>query len=157
MSIDSVVLPTTGFLNLSLDELCDVISQHRSLQAAEIVCTEGYAIRIGAIMHRLLLLQLRRPRKKMVWLRLDRLRSTKVSNFSFLLSGGSTPANDRVRKVPATRYDSPVDTTLGPARNGERTAHCRGPTGNPSNLHQPSNPWRLESHVSRNISGTSYI
>lgn len=96
MSIDSVMVAGSGIIGLSLPQLCDSISQHRSLQQAEIVCSEGYAVRAGAVIHRFLVLQLRRARRKMIWLRLDRLRSTKVSPLGFLRAGASTPANDTV-------------------------------------------------------------
>lgn len=98
LSIDSVVLPGGGTLSLSLAQLCDSISQHRTLQQAEIISSEGYVVRSGAVIHRFLVLQLRRARRNMIWLRLDRLRSTKVSPLGFLRAGASTPANDTVRR-----------------------------------------------------------
>jgi hypothetical protein len=85
-----------GAVVLSLPQLCDVIDRHRSLQRAEIVSTEGYVERLGAITHRFLVLLLRRQGRKPVYLRLDRRLGRNTSTFHLLRSNGSTPANDVV-------------------------------------------------------------
>lgn len=92
----ATVLPSAQILRTSLRELCVLISSHVSLQTAKIVSTEGYAMITNAIVHRFLLLELRRDGKRGIWLRLDRLRGRKGSMFKFLRNGGVSDANDRV-------------------------------------------------------------
>lgn len=97
-SVSSVnsLLPKIGVLGLSLSQLNELVAEHRSLQQARIVSSESYVQRIGAVKHRFLLLELVRPEKKRIWLRLDRRRSTKVSALGFLRAAASTPSNDTV-------------------------------------------------------------
>ena len=85
-----------GSVILSLSQLCEVIDRHRSLQRAEIISTEGYVERLGAIIHRFLVLLLRRSGRKPVYLRLDRRLGKNTSALHLLRSSGSTPANDVV-------------------------------------------------------------
>lgn len=80
-----------------LSHLCHLISKHTALYYATIMSTECYSqpIRLG-IVHRFLLMELARPGKKTIWLRLDRRRADAVGTLRFLGAGGSTPANDTV-------------------------------------------------------------
>lgn len=95
----STAVPMFGVLDLTLSEICQYVDAYSSLQAAEIVCTECYAERAGAVLHRFIILELRRENRKNVWLRLDRRRGKGVSMFQFLATAGITKANDRVRTV----------------------------------------------------------
>lgn len=81
-------------LLLSFSQFCGLIEKHRSLQEAEIITTEGYAQQIGGILHRFLVLELRRSGKKTIWLRLDRRAGR--SALRLLLTLGSAPAHDVV-------------------------------------------------------------
>lgn len=94
----TTILPTQGGYGGQLSQLTHLISKHTALYYATILSTECYyqSIRLG-IVHRFLLLELSRPGRKTIWLRLDRRRSTVVGTFQFLRSGGSTRANDTVR------------------------------------------------------------
>lgn len=91
------VIPTQGAYGGQLAHLTQFISQYTALYHATIVSTECYTESIlFGIVHRFLLLELSRPTKKTIWLRLDRRRSKMMSDTEFILSGGSTPANDTV-------------------------------------------------------------
>lgn len=83
-----------------LTNLTQLISQHTALYQATIIATECYTqpIRLG-VLHRFLMMELTRPGKKSIWLRVDRRRSAKVGALRFVLAGGSTPANDTVRPI----------------------------------------------------------
>lgn len=93
----STAVPTRGIVELSLVDVCDHIDEHPSLRAAEIISTECYAVQASAVMHRFIVLELRRQGRKDVWLRLDRRRGEKISLLQFLAASGTTQANDRVR------------------------------------------------------------
>jgi hypothetical protein len=95
LSVDTV-LPSFDVLPLPLSQLCELVDCHRSLQRAETISSEAYTERIGAVIHRFLVLELRREGKKPIWLRLERTRSKSVGVVEFLLARGSTPANDIV-------------------------------------------------------------
>lgn len=91
-------MPTQGSYAGQLVHLAQFISQYTALYYASIVSTECYSeTMIAGISHRFLLMELSRPTKKRIWLRLDRRRSKIVSTTRFVGSGGSTPANDTVR------------------------------------------------------------
>lgn len=92
------VVPQYGQRKISLERLCGVIGEHRSMRQAEIVTAEGYKEWTGRVLHRFLVLELRRPERKTIWLRIDRRRATEVSVLRFLASRASTPANDTVRR-----------------------------------------------------------
>jgi len=94
-SADTVV-DSNGHLKLLLEDLCKVIDEHRSMQLAEIVTTEGYSEWTGTVIHRFLVLELRRVGRKPIWLRIDRQRAQDVNAFRFLAARASTPANDTV-------------------------------------------------------------
>lgn len=87
--------------NGPLSHLTQLISKHTALHHATIVSTECYSqpIRLR-IVHRFLLMELTRPGKRPIWLRLDRRRSEKVGFVEFIGAGLSTPANDTVRCDP---------------------------------------------------------
>ena len=85
-----------GVLDLSVSELCQLIQQRASLQHAIITRTEGYAEHLGAVVHRFLVLELKREDKKPIFLRLDRRRGEGVSPMSLISASGVTSANDTV-------------------------------------------------------------
>ncbi|KAF8315960.1 hypothetical protein DL93DRAFT_2194721 [Clavulina sp. PMI_390] len=89
------VAPTHGMIDLSLAEICNYIDKHRPLQQAYIVSSECYSQMVGSVTHRFLVLQLRRPHRKVIWLRLDRWRGEKVPIMRFLTKLGTTKAIDR--------------------------------------------------------------
>lgn len=84
-----------GSLELTFHELCDLITLHQSLQRAEIVAVEVYIEPAKLWGHRFLILELRRPRHKTVYLRLDRRRSRKAVALGFL-GPRTTPSYDSV-------------------------------------------------------------
>lgn len=96
LSNDGTVVPCVGVIDLSLSELCQLIQQRRSLQQAIITMTEGYSERSGTVVHRFLVLQLKRDDKEPTWLRLDRRMGNDVSTMSFVLKSSVTRANDTV-------------------------------------------------------------
>lgn len=61
--------------------------------------TEGYAERSGVILHRFLVLELKREDKKPIYLRLDRRLGEGVSRMTLLRASGVTSANDTVRRI----------------------------------------------------------
>lgn len=78
------------------------------MQQAEIVAAEGYKEWTGrGVLHRFLALELRRPHRKTIWLRIDRRRAPEVSAFRFLASRASTPANDTVCRIPCYSRTDP--------------------------------------------------
>ena len=93
------VVPRLGVLHQSIHELCEFIQRQRSLQQAIITMTEGYAERLGAIVHRFLVLELKREDKKPIYLRLDRRLGKGVPTISLLRTSGVTSANDTVGSV----------------------------------------------------------
>lgn len=82
---------------LELDELVALIRSHTSLQRAAILSTEGYKQRRNTILHRFLVLELRRQDRSPIWLRIDRRMHPETRMVSFLLASGKSPAYDTVR------------------------------------------------------------
>lgn len=82
---------------LKLDELVELIRSHISLQRAEILSTEGYKEWSNGILHRFLVLELRRTSKASIWLRIDRRMQPNASKINFVLAMGESPAYDTVR------------------------------------------------------------
>lgn len=81
----------------TLEQLCDFIAKHPSLASAQIITCSSYMQRsLFLVTHRFLVLRLHRARRKDVWLRLDRRRSTEVGLVDFSSDLGVTPANDVV-------------------------------------------------------------
>ena len=76
-------LVSYGVLQLPLEEFCDLIREHRSLQKAEILSTETHCTMNGPVPHRFLLLELRREGSKDLWLRIDRRRDRNVPPLRF--------------------------------------------------------------------------
>lgn len=66
------------------------------MQQAEIVAAEGYKQWTGQVVHRFIVLELSRAKRKPIWLRIDRRKARETSAFRFLAAGGTTPANDTV-------------------------------------------------------------
>jgi hypothetical protein len=95
LSIETV-LPSFDVLLLPLSQLCELVDSHHSLQRAETISSEAYTERVGAVIHRFLIMEIRREGKKPIWLRLERTRSRSVGVVEFLRAGASTPANDVV-------------------------------------------------------------
>lgn len=97
----ATLIPPQGAYGGQLDHLVQFINRYTALYYATIVATECYTESIcgGIILHRFLLLELLRPGRKTIWLRLDRRRSKVVGTPQFIRSGGSTPANDTVRAL----------------------------------------------------------
>lgn len=98
-SSTATIVPEYGVHNLRLSDVCSFIDGHKSLQSAAIVTTECYSEPAGAVTHRFLVLELRRPGRKNIWLRLDRRRGEGISLLRFFALSGETKANDRVRTM----------------------------------------------------------
>ncbi|KAF8309238.1 hypothetical protein DL93DRAFT_2231111 [Clavulina sp. PMI_390] len=94
-STKGTVMPQYGVMKLSLEDLCEYIRLHRTLQVASIVKSECYFEVAGPVLHRFLILELRREGRKVIWLRLDRRRGEKISLIKFLSASGVTKANDQ--------------------------------------------------------------
>ena len=79
---------------LTLDELCQTIDDHNSLQKARILSTYSY-VQINARMapHRCIVMHLERDGRKPIWLRLDRRPTSRVD---LIAKFGTTRANDQV-------------------------------------------------------------
>ena len=92
----TTVLPAGHHRKLSLQELCQVIDEHHSMQQAEITAAEGYKEWAGTVLHRFLVLELHRPKRKSIWLRIDRRKAQDVGTFRLLVARGTTRANDTV-------------------------------------------------------------
>lgn len=88
----NTVIPLFVTYTLSIDELRKKILEHRSLQRAGIVAVEGYVEHL--VSHRFLVLELRRLRRKPIWLRLERRPGR--SFISVAGSLGSVPTLDTV-------------------------------------------------------------
>lgn len=86
----------SGVLCLTIDQLCELVKQEPELQNAEIVTTQTYAMRNSRIKHRFLLLEIYRPGKKTLWLRLDRRRDKKVTRAGLVSTAGTTDSCDQV-------------------------------------------------------------
>jgi hypothetical protein len=71
-TLDSIPLPAV--VKLTLTGLRTLINAHRSLESAEIVGVQVWREETGSLMHRFTLLELCRPTRKTIWLRLDRRR-----------------------------------------------------------------------------------
>lgn len=77
-AMSTVTVVARGILGLTLSELCDLITEHHSLQKAEIISIEVYTEPAKVWGHRFMILELRRPQRKTVYLRLDRRRTRKA-------------------------------------------------------------------------------
>jgi hypothetical protein len=82
--MSTVTVVERGVLGLTLPELCDLITEHHSLQRAEIVSMEVYTEPAKVWGHRFMILELRRSHRKTVYLRLDRRRTRKAVALGFL-------------------------------------------------------------------------
>jgi hypothetical protein len=80
-----------------VSQLCDVVKQHRSLMQAEILSTECYTESSRGVVHRFLILELRREGRKDIWLRLDRRPGSSISQL--VLNAGTVRAKDTVRTI----------------------------------------------------------
>lgn len=109
-STAATFLPSQGGYGGSLHSLTRLINEHTALYYATIVSTECYAEAIipGVVSHRFLLLELARPDKKTICVRLDRRRSRVTSTIRFVRLGGSTEAHDTVSSSTSwTGYNRP--------------------------------------------------
>lgn len=67
-------------VTLPLDTLCDLIDRYATLERAEIISVEVYKEWTAfGVLHRFLVLQLRRPKRSDIWIRLDRRASSNVT------------------------------------------------------------------------------
>ncbi|KAF8338042.1 WD40-repeat-containing domain protein [Cantharellus anzutake] len=79
-----------------LRDLCEkVIEKHLWLQMARIVSASCYSQSRNLILHRFLILQLRRPGRNDIWLRIDRRAGLGI--LSLVRKLGTTPAHDTVQ------------------------------------------------------------
>ena len=99
MSVNSTismrsVLEPGQVLPLTLDELCQTIDRHHSLQKARILSTYKY-VQSNARMapHRCIVMHIQRDGRKPIWLRLDRRPTSRVD---LIAKFGTTRANDQV-------------------------------------------------------------
>lgn len=83
--------------SLSLKALCGLIDDHPSLKSATIVTTSCYSQFTVGVKHRFVVLEVARPGRKKLWLRLDRRTDRLTGLIQFALNLGETPANDVVR------------------------------------------------------------
>lgn len=82
--------------SMSLQTLIRLTDNHQSLQRAEICLAEGYKITTRGVLHRFIVLEIRRPDQKSIWLRLDRRTDPNVGPLGFILASGVTASNDTV-------------------------------------------------------------
>ncbi|KAF8306152.1 hypothetical protein DL93DRAFT_244463 [Clavulina sp. PMI_390] len=85
----------TVMLKLSLSDVCDFIENGPALRGAQIVAVSGHWQRVGFIVHRFVMLRLRRPNHKDIWMRLDRNAADGTSLLKFMATNGTTEANDQ--------------------------------------------------------------
>lgn len=102
---------------MQLQEFIDLIAGHRSLQNTEILSAEGYrqkivGIKEVSIVHRYLVLELKRHGQDPIWLRLDRRRDNDVGALAFLAAAAETRANDQVRGSFIMANVSPIVSTF---------------------------------------------
>ena len=89
----NTVVDTGIVMNLPHERLCTFIDAHRSMHGAEIVRSCTFVEKKHAAPHRCILLELHRPGRKNIWVRLER----KPRSGAALVSGkGRTPSNDVV-------------------------------------------------------------
>lgn len=98
----ATVIPSgAGGYGVPLEHLCRLITSYPSLQHAEIFASECYTKQIVSflgfsIVHRYLVLELRREGKKTLWVRLDRTPDRAIGVLSMMRFRGNTKANDVV-------------------------------------------------------------
>lgn len=114
ISAPTIIPANAGGYGVKLKHLCQLITEYPSLQTAEIVKSECYARRIASlagveIVHRYLVLELRRKGKKPIWVRLDRTSDKAASRLHMVRSGGRTKDNDTVSIYRI--YERPVMTS----------------------------------------------
>lgn len=90
---DSAEANTSGVM--SLTSLCGLVRSHQDLWDAEVCATESYTIWTGRVIHRFLILEVRRGLESAVWLRLER--QPRESIVSAMLRFGIVPSLDEVR------------------------------------------------------------
>ncbi|KAF8292293.1 hypothetical protein DL93DRAFT_2174112 [Clavulina sp. PMI_390] len=81
---------------MSLIDACNFIDLVDPLEDARIVSVDGCVVTVGLVAHSFLVLRLQRPKKKDIWMRVDRWFDHRVSAFRLALAGGITEANDQV-------------------------------------------------------------
>lgn len=85
---------------LELDQLVELITKHAFMQGADILSTESYRHTRRGIVHRFLILEVRRMgMASSVWLRMDRRMDPKIGAVGFVLAARKLPAYDTVRRV----------------------------------------------------------
>jgi len=108
----TVTVVARGVLELTLPDLCDLITERHSLQRAEIVSMEVYTEPAKVWGHRFMILELSRPQRKTLYLRLDRRRSRKAVALG-LLRSRTVSAHDTVSRLLAVCYVVCLDKFLG--------------------------------------------
>lgn len=90
-------IPMDGAYGIPMVYLSRLIDDFPALRNAEIASSECWTapIRFG-VLHRFLVLELRREGRKSIWLRLERTRFKGDSAMKFIWQGGQTRANDIV-------------------------------------------------------------
>lgn len=86
-------VPIVGVVGLSLIGLCTLINAYSSMQSAVVVRSSTFVEKKPVAPHRCLILELRRPGRKVLWLRLER---KPTSSHELMLGSGRTPSNDVV-------------------------------------------------------------
>ena len=105
VSINTVV-ETGVVMNLPHERLCTFIDTHRSMQGAEIVRSCTFVEKKRVAPHRCILLELHRPGRKNIWVRLER----KPTSGAALVSGkGKTSSNDVVNTPMSARERQMTD------------------------------------------------
>jgi len=97
----TVTVVARGVLELTLPDLCDLITERHSLQRAEIVSMEVYTEPAKVRGHRFMILELRRPQRKTLYLRLDRRQKAAALG---LLWSRTVSVHDTVSRLLAVCY-----------------------------------------------------
>lgn len=104
-SVETIIHADT-VMSLSIERLCTFIDTYRSMQGAVIVRSCTFVEEKRGAPHRCLVLELRRPGRKDLWLRLER----KPTSRAALISGkGKTPSNDVVN-ISIRMIDRPQES-----------------------------------------------
>lgn len=145
-------LPDGGGIGGSLEQLCKLIDAFTSLRDAEIVSSECFAapLRLG-IVHRFLLIELRRGTRKPIWVRIERRRDNLESSRTFIFSGARSRANNSVSAtvmfVGPIRIHPPF--LIDPNRGlQERANRDPWPLREPASFQCPATAWGASTYDS---------
>lgn len=131
---------------MMLDDLVKLIESHTSLQDIKILSTEGYKEMSNVVLHRFLILELRRGKETSVWLRIDRRVHPESKGVSFVLALGQSPAYDTVSQTPFPRRFSACLTSYqsGHFLDRQSCAGWQGAIRKPSALQRPQDRGRIQ-------------